>query len=310
MKILGIGTVAMDVLMEVDQLPAADGFGVINRVSYVPGGSGTNVIVQSARLGADTAYIAKLGDDAIGRDILQSLKDEGVDISGMRAKPNGTSLHTNIVIDKKGEKFILLNFGDAFAALEPAEVSEKLVRECDVLFTDFFPAAPVLQAVRLAKPLGKKIVFNMQTGMNTLGAFGTSREDVLGLLGEIDVFAPCREGLNDLFGSEDPRVILPELRRWFAGLLIVTQGSRGVMAIDEQDQIVTVPAFPIEAVDTTGAGDSFIGTFMVAFFQESQPLVQALETANASAAYTCTGLGARSSPNKMELEQWIKSNKR
>ena len=110
MKILGLGTVAMDVLMEVDKLPVADSFGVISKVSYLPGGSGTNVIVQTARLGAEASYIAKLGDDPIGKDILTSLKAESVDVSGMKIKPGGTSLHTNVVVGKDGQKFILLQF--------------------------------------------------------------------------------------------------------------------------------------------------------------------------------------------------------
>ncbi|MEA4812317.1 MAG: carbohydrate kinase family protein [Anaerolineaceae bacterium] len=306
MKILGLGTVAMDVMMEVDSLPAADSFGVINRVSYLPGGSGTNVIVQSARLGAECAYIAKLGDDPIGRDILSSLRNEKIDVSGMRIKEGGTSLHANIVVDKKGQKFILLNFGDAFGSLCPEEVSAQLISWCDVLFTDFYPKAAPLAALKAAKKQGKTTVFNMQTGLGTFMAFNITRDDVLEALPFIDIFAPCREGLRDLFGSDQAQFILPELRRHCKGLTVITQGSEGVLAIDENNQSIHIPAFNIQPVDTTGAGDSFIGAFMVAYLQQKQPLAQALRTANASAAYTCLGMGARSGPDATTLGEWIK----
>ncbi len=310
MKILGLGTVAMDVLMEVDQLPVADSFGVISNISYLPGGSGTNVIVQAARLGADTSYIAKLGDDQIGKDILTSLKDEAVGISGMKIKEHGISLHTNVVVDKDGQKFILLNFGNAFGTLTVDEVSKELIDWCDTLFTDFFPNASPFFALQYAKTLGKNTVFNMQTGLGTYGAFGISKEDILSALPLIDIFAPSREGLIDLFGSDNPKQILQDLRKHFKGLLIVTQGKKGVIVIDRKNQVVEIPAFTINAVDTTGAGDSFIGAFMVAYLQWNQPLEEALRTANACAAYTCLGMGARSSPSAEQLGEWIKQLKK
>ncbi|HPX95473.1 MAG TPA: carbohydrate kinase family protein [Brevefilum fermentans] len=305
MKILGLGTVAMDVLMEVDQLPVADSFGVISKVSYLPGGSGTNVIVQTARLGAEASYIAKLGDDSIGKDILTSLEDEGVDIAGMRIKPEGISLHTNVVLDKDGQKFILLNFGDAFGTLSTEDVDRELIERCDTFFTDCFPNEAPFFALEFAKSLGKTTVFNMQTGFGTYAAFGIQKADLLEALSQIDIFAPSREGLKDLFGSEDPQQVLPELRKYFSGTIIVTLGAKGVIAIDSEDRVIAVPAVKIDPVDTTGAGDSFIGTFMVAYLQWNQPLDEALRTANASAAYTCLGIGARSSPNAKQLGEWI-----
>jgi sugar/nucleoside kinase (ribokinase family) len=147
----------------------------------------------------------------------------------------------------------------------------------------------------------------MQTGLGTYAAFGIQKTDLLDALSHTDIFAPSREGFKDLFDSDNPLQVLPELRNFFKGLLIVTQGDKGVIAIDPQDQVVEVPAVKVNAIDTTGAGDSFIGTFMVAYLQCNQPLDEALRTANASAAYTCMGIGARSSPNAKQLEEWIKT---
>src|SRR5512145_1296526 len=114
MDIVGLGTVAMDIVLEVDALPGEDGFAVIKGRSYLPGGSGTNVIAQAARLGAKAGFVAQIGDDPLGSEIRDSLASEGVDASGLVVKKGGTSLHTEIVVDARGKKFILLDLGDAF----------------------------------------------------------------------------------------------------------------------------------------------------------------------------------------------------
>ena len=83
MNVVGFGTVAMDVLMQTAELPAEDGFAVIEKSEYLPGGSGTNVIAQLSRLGASCGFVAQIGDDTVGAQIRQSLRDEGIDDSGL-----------------------------------------------------------------------------------------------------------------------------------------------------------------------------------------------------------------------------------
>ena len=75
MNVVGFGTVAMDVLMQTAELPAEDGFAVIEKSEYLPGGSGTNVIAQLSRLGASCGFVAQIGDDTVGAQIRQSLRD-------------------------------------------------------------------------------------------------------------------------------------------------------------------------------------------------------------------------------------------
>ena len=135
----GLGTLAMDVLMKVDALPAEDGFCIVEESQSQPGGSGTNVMVQLARLGAKCGYSGAVGDDALGRQVLDSLKREGVDTSAMVIRPGMTTLHTDIVIDKEGRKFIMLNMGEAFASLKSEEVPEHKLREAKVFYTDLLP---------------------------------------------------------------------------------------------------------------------------------------------------------------------------
>ncbi|HBT17812.1 MAG TPA: carbohydrate kinase family protein, partial [Firmicutes bacterium] len=78
MDIIGLGTVAMDVIMQVDSLPKEDGFCLVNKQSYLEGGSATNVIVQASRLGAKCGFISQIGDDGVGKGIKNSLERENV----------------------------------------------------------------------------------------------------------------------------------------------------------------------------------------------------------------------------------------
>ena len=122
MDVYGLGTLAMDVLMKVDNLPSEDGFCIVKSNDRQPGGSGTNVIVQLARLSAKCGYMGAVGDDALGKDVLKSLRDEKVDTKSMMVRPGMITLHTEIVIDEEGRKFIMLNMGDAFDSLRGEEL--------------------------------------------------------------------------------------------------------------------------------------------------------------------------------------------
>jgi sugar/nucleoside kinase (ribokinase family) len=311
MDILGLGTVAMDVLLEVDSLPGEDGFAVVKRRSYCPGGSGTNVIVQARRLGADCGYIAQVGDDRLGDEILKSLADEGVDVSAMARKRGGVSLHTEIVVDGEGRKFILLDLGDAFLSMGPEALDAADFGAAKVFFTDLLPGPAAIRGLEAAKRAGLVTVVNMQVGLGQMESFGVSKQAILDALRWVDVFSPCREGLLGLAGvqptddvEEGVRKAAAVIGEGYRGLLLVTLGKGGSVAFEKGGE-TRVPICAVKAKDTTGAGDSYIGAFMVARFLDGLGLGEAMAYATACSAITCTGLGARSSPRRAEAEAFL-----
>lgn len=301
MDILGLGTYAVDYLYKVDKLPKADGFCIVKSSEVQPGGSGCNIIVQAARLGAYCGYICKMGDDEAGKHVLESLQTEGIDISSVKYLSGGTSLSTMIVIDDQGDKFIMLNQGNSILALQPEDLNEKVFESAQVFFTDLIPYPAALKGLRLAKHFGHSTVCNMQVGLNTMAALGITKEDILAALPYIDVFAPCREGLFDLSENEDIDGSVAYIRKYFSGLLLVTLGSHGSTSFAPDGKQIILPAVPVEVIDTTGAGDSYLGAFIKAYLIEKKPLEQAMSFASYCAAYTCSGLGARSSPTRIQL---------
>lgn len=305
MEVCGLGTIAMDVLMQVDMLPQKDGFCMVKNTSYQPGGSGSNVIVQLARLGAECGYIAALSKDRYGLDILNNLKAEGVDTSCMEVFDKGVTLHTDIVIDQNGDKFIMLNMGDTFEKLEFDDMKKLYVEKAKVFYTDLCPGKPAMKAITAARNRGIETVFNMQVGLATMNGLGVSKEELLACIREVDVFAPCRQGLFDLTGTENLDECCGYLRNYTDAVLLFTLGSGGSAAYDRDGTKYEVPCKNVNVIDTTGAGDSYMGGFIYSYCIKGKDLLSSMRFATSCAAHTCSGLGARFSPDLEMVGQYL-----
>lgn len=299
--VVGLGTVAADIIKRVDRLPAADGFAVIKETTFLPGGSGSNVITQVSRLTGTCAYIAQIGDDNVGDVVKNSLKDENVDTGAMVVMEHGSTINTEIIVDDQGEKFILLSLGDAFLSLKASQVNYGILDGAKVFFTDLLPGEAAMEGLKQAKEKGLKTIVNMQVNLATMTGLGVDKEAILGALKYIDVFAPCREGLYDICGTQDLNQARAYLKPYFDKTLLVTLGGKGSVAFDEGDNMISVAPKPVKVVDTTGAGDSYLGGFLYKYFIDGDDLQEAMEFATRCAAFTCEGLGARSCPTLKDV---------
>ena len=301
MDITGLGTVAMDVILQVDSLPGEDGFAVVKQKRYLEGGSASNVMVQAARLGAKCGFISQVGDDEIGNAIKNGLEKEGIDTSLMVIKNGGTSLHTNIIVGDDGKKMILLNMGDSFLSMDENDVIYSFINSSKIFYTDLLPGKPAISALKKAKQAGLNTVFNLQVGIPLMEQFGVPLSEIISVLQYVDVFAPCREAFRQMTANEDCLSGMHDFMNNYTGLLVLTMGSEGVAAADGKS-IITVPAFKVDAVDTTGAGDSFIGAFMYAHLLKKLKLENALRFSSAAASITCKNIGARACPYLKDVE--------
>lgn len=302
MDIVAVATVAMDIIYQVDKLPKEDGFAVILKTTMVDGGSGANAIVQAAKMGAKCGFIAKLGDDDIGMKFRKGLVRENIDTSRLQILKGGTSIHTLIIVGEEGKKFILVNMGDAFTDLKEEEIDLDYIKQAKVFYTDLIPYKPAAYALKFAKENGLKTVFNLQVGLDTMKGFGVGREDLLNILPYVDVFSLNKDTFLELTGKENLDDGFEEIQKHFDGLPLVTLGSQGSTTV-YQGQRITVPVYEVKVVDTTGAGDSYIGTFITAHFIKGMDVEEAMKFASIAAALTCTKIGARSSPTYAEVEK-------
>lgn len=297
--VCGLGTLAADCIMMVDDLPGKDSFRMVQHMEMQPGGSGTNTIVQAARLGSRCAYLGVTGDDPAGHTVIAALLEEGVDASHVYVRPGETTTRTEIVVGKNGEKFILLIMGDAFFKLRLSREDRSLIHDAKVFFTDLLPGWAAMSGLKEAFCGDSKIAVSLEVSVSLFEEMGVTRSQIRESMAYADLLMPCREAARELTGTDDPleqgKALRDDCRK---GTIVLTRGSDGSYAFTPDGGVYQTPAYPVKAVDTTGAGDSFTGAMIHAYLVKEKPVEQALQFASACAALTCTGIGARFRPEE------------
>jgi ribokinase len=265
------------------------------------GGKGANQAVSAARLGAAVTLIARVGRDLFGEQALERLMKEGIDTTHIGIDPERPTGVASVAVDDSGRNCIVV-VGGANLALSPADVRAAANAICSarVLIAQFEVALEtVLEALTVARSAG------VRTLLNPAPAAPLSDE----ILPRIDVCV-----LNETEGEQltGRPVTTPKEAEAAARALhvrgpravVVTLGERGVLVLDD-DRAEHFPALDVKVVDTTGAGDAFIGGLGV-FLAEGLSLCAAAELANAVAALSVTRLGAQAAlPARAELETFL-----
>lgn len=308
-KLLSLGAIAMDIVLDSHELPKDDGFALIKNEVMLPGGSASNVSVCASHLGMDVYQTGKVGDDETGREFLRTLKEDGVDGTHVAVKKGGTSLHTYIITAPGGKHCIFANTGDTVCTLEPEELPEDLMDSMDIFYNDMFSPKAALWLAQKAVSQGKPVIYNMQCVPSFMDQCGTSMKDIEEMMKLCTVFISGRDGFREMTGEDDYRNAMRIIqdRYHIQEGVICTAGSEGAIWLCGQE--IEVPAYQVEAVDTTGAGDCFLGGFIYAYFCEEAGKEEALEFANATAAIKCTQAGPRSRASADQVQQFRNSAK-
>jgi ribokinase len=283
--IVVVGSVNLDLVVRVPRLPGPGETVSGGDVFRNPGGKGANQAVAAARLGRGVAMVGRVGDDQAGRELLASLRADGVDTAHVRVADGAPSGTAFITVRDDGENQIVVSPG-ANARLAPEDVGAAgaALRAAAVTLVQLeVPLAAVTAAVRAA---GGRVVLN-PAPVRTLPAE---------LLGEVDVLVPNRVELAQLAGAPVPGTV--EEAAVLAGRLparavVVTLGADGALVV-EQGRASHVPAVPVRPVDTTAAGDAFCGGLADALAAGAD-LQDAARWAVRVAAAACTRPGAQAS---------------
>jgi ribokinase len=288
-RIVVVGSVNVDLVVRLPRLPRPGetaGGGVF---TVHPGGKGGNQAVAAARLGADVVMLAALGDDDYGRDARADLEREGVDTRLVVTAEASTGIAV-VLVDEAAENLIALAPG-ANAALAPDAVTAALTGLPDdpvVLLAGLeVPLACVEAGVAVAADRGWTVV------VNPAPAPAVPLPQTL--LGCIDVLTP-NEGELGVLADGAAATLLDA----GVGAVVVTRGAAGTVVHDGAGELV-VPAPPVEAVDTTGAGDCFSGALAWAL-GSGLPLPDAARLAVTAASLSTRAAGARTGcPTRQEL---------
>ncbi|CDG80775.1 ribokinase [Janthinobacterium agaricidamnosum] len=289
--IVVIGSINMDLVLRVPRMPLPGETLTGGAFQTIPGGKGANQAVACARLGGQAgqrvAMIGCVGDDAFGTTLRDALRSDGIDDSHISTLPGVASGIASILVDANGQNSIVIA-GGANDLLSPAHIdaARGLIEQAAIVVLQLeTPMATVEHAVRLARSLGKTVVLNP--------APAASLPD--GLLALVDYLIPNEIEAAMLAGidSSEAGVLANALQAQGSDNVIITLGAKGVHAAlfgGSQD----FPAEAVKAVDTTAAGDTFIGGF-VAALAAGQDEAEAIALGQRAAAWSVTKPGAQTS---------------
>jgi ribokinase len=289
-KILVVGSANADLMIAMPKLPNPGETVRGHDFLVAPGGKGANQAIAAARLGGDVGFIGSIGDDDFGRSIRKSLLDSGVDTARLCVRPNSVTGVALIFSEACGENMIVIAAG-ANDFLLPADIdaAADAIAEASIIVCQFeSPVATIERLVTVAKLSGVPVLLNP----------APARRMADEMVDGIRFLVPNRQELAHLTGL--PTRTLADVEAAAKALLvrgaesvIVTLGREGVLRASVAGARV-FPAPIVEAVDTTGAGDTFVGGFAAEWCRTSD-VDAAISFAQRAAAYSVTGRGAQAS---------------
>ncbi|HSP48056.1 MAG TPA: ribokinase [Clostridiaceae bacterium] len=298
-KILVVGSLNMDMVVDVQHIPVVGETIMGRNLNYIPGGKGANQAFSAGKLGGDVAMLGAVGEDEAGDKLILSLASAGVDTSRIRrAKelPTGTAIIT--VNDKGNNSIVVIGSANESCTVEYIRENEDLLEASDYIMLQMeIPLETIHYVISRAHDLGKTVILNP----------APAPAEIAGeILMKIDFLTPNETELQILTGEHADTLQgieagAAKLLRQGVRNVLVTLGERGAGHL-EDNRLSVVPTRKVDAVDTTAAGDCFNGAFVVAL-AEGKTLEQAVAFAIAASSIAVTRKGAQTSiPEREEVE--------
>lgn len=297
-NILVVGSLNADLVVRTPRFPQPGETISGEDLQVIPGGKGANQAVAAARLGANVSILGRVGKDNFGDLLLDNLETNNVNAKHVQRDDlsTGTAI---IVVDDNGQNSIVLSAG-ANGKVSSSDVEHASFSDFSLLLLQLeIPTPTVLSATKLAKENGVRVILNP----------APAKELPDELISLIDIIIPNETELSILTGIEVKDI--PSAEKAAKRLLdrgaqnvIVTLGSNGVVTVTQKSTL-HIPSFKVNVVDTTAAGDAFIGGFAIALLQ-NKSLNDAVRYGCVTGALATTKFGAQPSlPTKEEVENFI-----
>ncbi len=297
-EVVGLGQACVDYLGGVPSYPHEDGKMELLDLQSQCGGPASTALVTLSRLGINTSFLGSISDDPIGAEVLKGLRAGQVDSSFLKITPGHTSQFAFIAVNRKsGNRTIFWHRGSA-PPLRPEEVDLSPFSGARVLHLDGLMIEASIEAARQARARGLKVVLDA----------GTMREGSLGLVSQIDVLIASARFAAPLVGEDSPaEKALEALSRFGPKEIVVTLGSKGSVGW-YRGKIVAQGAFPVNVVDTTGAGDVYHGAYIYGLLK-GWDMKACMRFASATSALKCRVIGARAGiPILHEVTQLLETS--
>lgn len=300
-RICVVGATNIDLIAKVPRLPAIGETLPAHSFHIDCGGKGANQALMARGLGARVTMVTKLGRDVFGERALRNYEEHGIETAFVSWDEQRGSGVASILVDDQGRNAIVYVPG-ANAGLSPGDIhaARDAIAEADALVCQLeVPLETTVEALRIAKSCTRPVtVFNPAPGRRI-------STEVLALC---DVVVPNEIEAEALTGIaivtlDDAGTAARRLLDAGAAAAVITLGARGAL-VAGRDGTVHVPAVPVDAIDSTGAGDAFIGT-LAYFLGRRAPLRRAAHLAGAAAALSVTRIGTQASfPSRAEFDRF------
>jgi sulfofructose kinase len=280
--VVGVGLNATDTLLLVPRFPAYAGKEPFEAEILSPGGQVASAMVTCAQLGLRVKYIGTVGDDVRGRVQMESLTDSGINLDHVHIRKGCANQSAYIVIDQMtGERTVFWRRPEELK-LHPAEITEEMIAGSRLLHIDGHDTPAVERAAQFARKHAIPVTVDVDTVYH-----GFDR-----VLPYVDYLVTSSEFPAAWTNRRDPFEALETIQKEYGmRMAAMTLGAHGCLARCD-GRFYYSPAFVVNCLDTTGAGDIFHGAFCYSVL-EQMPVEQALDFCNAMAALNCTALGAR-----------------
>lgn len=280
LDVIGIGQVCVDYLGRVCYYPDVEGRVELEEATIRTGGPTATALLVLSRLGMNVALISKVGDDDLGRMVAQDLKKEGIDTSLLIREKGRKTQASFIPIEKESGRRTVFWSRGTVTPLKPKDIKKKLIAQSRAIHFDELFTEAVVEAAQIAKKSG--IIVSMDAG--------NYENEIEELKGKVDLFIASESFMKEYTGDDNPNRGIKKLKEFRAKVTTVTLGSKGSLTIYDNELIET-PAYQVQTIDTTGAGDVFHGAFLFGWLKGWE-IRQILRFASASAAINCLSLGA------------------
>lgn len=293
-----LGSLNMDLVVRTERIPRPGETVHGHEFATIPGGKGANQAAAAARLGSSVEMIGRVGADSFGPALLDNLRAQKVGVSHVETDPQAATGTAMIIVDANGENSIVVAPGaNGRVRLEDVEAARALLAGARFLVMQFeIPLEVVRAAISLAQELGLPVILNAAPaypvgvdyfrGIHYLVVNETEAHVLTGI--EVTDLATAREAGHALLAQG-------------VAVAIVTLGANGALLVTQEDT-AHVPAREVEVVDTTAAGDAFVGGLTVALLKKYD-LVEAVRYATCAGTLATTVLGAQTSlPSAEEVK--------
>ena len=298
-KIVVIGSLNMDFAVQVKDAPKMGETVLAEGMKLIPGGKGANQAYAAAKLGGQVTMLGAVGTDSYGKVLADNLAAVGADVSHLKVTDEASTGVALVEVDQSGDnRIIVISGANALVDIPYIDSKINVIAESDIVVMQLeIPLETVIHAAKAAKKLGKLVILDPAPARTDLP------EE---LLRNVDIIKPNEHEVIAILGGGDltQEEAVRQLKEKGASSVLVTMGAAGSCYYGADGETIHADAITVDAVDTTGAGDSYTAALAVAI-AEGADMAQAMALASKVGAMVTTKAGAQTSiPSRAEVIAW------